>query len=114
VQAANSYVANGVSASAAAAYATLLPTADVAAALVTSVPSYDVNLVLSGVDMIANGDPIGGTIFALGAPFAADTGLGTLFAGFEVRVFQHALSQIVSAWSGTPVTTPVGAPFGPD
>lgn len=112
LQAANSYVANGISTSASAAYATLLPTADVANALVTSVPSYDVNLFLTGIQMIADGDPIGGTIFALGAPFAANTGLLTLFAGFEVRVFQHALSQIISAWTGAPdSSTPVGA-FG--
>lgn len=110
LQSANSYVVNGVTASAAAAYATLLPTADVANALVTSVPSYDVNLFLSGLDMMANGDPLGGAIYALGAPIAADTGLGTLFAGFEVRVFQHALSQIINAWSATSeMSTPVAA-----
>lgn len=112
VQAANTYVANGISTSASAAYATLLPTADVANALLTSVPSYNVNIMLTGAEMIADGDPVGGSIYALGGPLAANAGLLTLFAGFEVRVFQHALSQIVSAWTGAPPsTTPVGA-FG--
>lgn len=112
MQATNNYVANGISASASAAYATLLPTADVANALLISVPTYNVNTMLNGALMIAHGDPLGGSIYALGGPLAADVGLVTLFAGFEVRVFQHALSQIVSAWTGAPPsTTPVGA-FG--
>ncbi|MDP7704524.1 MULTISPECIES: PE-PPE domain-containing protein [unclassified Mycobacterium] len=112
VQAANNYVTNGISTSASAAVATLLPTADVANAMVTSVPSYNINIMLTGAEMIADGDPLGGSIYALGGPLAANVGLLTLFAGFEVRVFQHALSQIISAWTGAPPpSTAVGA-FG--
>jgi hypothetical protein len=112
LQSANTYVANGITVSTSAAYATLLPTADVANAIVTSVPSYDINLFLNGVEQIIDGDPVGGLVNAFGAPIAADTALVTLFGGFEARVFEHAASQIVTAWSGTPPAPP-GA-FGPD
>jgi PE-PPE domain len=111
LQSANSYFNNAVTTSVSAAYATLLPTADVGTALVLSVPSYDLNLFLDGVEQIVNGDPVGGLIYALGAPPAADTALFTLFGGFEVRVLQHAAQTIVGAWTSpaTPSSGGVGA-----
>jgi hypothetical protein len=111
LQSANSYFNNALTTSVSAAYATLLPTADVGTALVLSVPSYDLNLFLDGVERIVDGDPVGGLIYALGAPVAADTALLTLFGGFEVRVIQHAAQTIVGAWTGpaTPSSGGVGA-----
>jgi hypothetical protein len=100
VQAVNTRVIDAFTTSTSAAYATLLPTADVANALVTSVPSYDINLVLDGIERMADGDPLGGLVYAVGGPFAADTAIATLFAGFEVRVFQHAASTIVNSITG--------------
>ncbi|BBX64508.1 hypothetical protein MSAS_36820 [Mycobacterium saskatchewanense] len=106
LESANTNVSDAIATSASAAYSTLLPTADVATSLVASVPSYDANLFLDGVEQIASGDPAGGLLYALGAPLAADTALATLFGGFEVRVFQHAASTILDAWTGTVPPTP--------
>lgn len=107
LQSANTYLSDAATTSFSAAYATLLPTADVATALVVTVPSYDLNLFLDGVQQIVSGDPVGGLIYAFGAPPAADTALLTLFGGFEVRIFQHAAQTIVGAWTG-PTTPPTG------
>jgi hypothetical protein len=90
LQTANSTIVNGISGSAANAYAVLLPTADIANALAISLPSYDVNLFLNGVQQVLNGDPAGGLVYAFGAPVAADVGLGTLAAGFELDVLLDA------------------------
>jgi hypothetical protein len=98
LQSANTNIANEIAFSASTAYATLLPTADLATALVTSVPSYDVNLFLDGVEQMVNGDPVGGLIYAFGAPLAADTALFTLFGGFEIRVLQHAATSIIGGY----------------
>ncbi|MGO9385581.1 MAG: PE-PPE domain-containing protein [Mycobacterium sp.] len=106
LQSANTNISNAISGSASAVYSTLLPTADVVNALVTSVPSYDVNLFLSGVEQIAEGDPVGGLIYAFGAPLAADTALVTLFGGFEARVFEHAATQIIDDIRGTAPAPP--------
>jgi hypothetical protein len=94
LQTANAHFANTVSAVASDAYSTLLPTADIVNALLTTVPAYDVNLFLSGVQQAISGDPVGGLVYAFGAPIAADTALYTLFGGFELRVLQHAAQQI--------------------
>src|ERR1700677_935498 len=107
LQSANSNIINGISSSASAAYATLLPTADLANAIVTSVPSYDLNLFLDGVEQVVNGDPVGGLVYAFGAPLAADTALATLFGGFEVRVIQHAATSIVGDVMNTYMPPPV-------
>jgi len=123
LQSANSNIINGISSSASAAYATLLPTADLANAIVTSVPSYDLNLFLDGVEQVVNGDPVGGLVYAFGAPLAADTALATLFGGFEVRVIQHAATSIVGDVMNTYMPPPVsqaqpqpqlGTAFGSD
>jgi PE-PPE domain/PE family len=123
LQSANSNIINGISSSASAAYATLLPTADVANAIVTSVPSYDLNLFLDGVEQVVNGDPVGGLVYAFGAPLAADTALATLFGGFELRVIQHAATSIVGDVMNTYMPPPVsqaqpqpqlGTAFGSD
>ncbi len=86
LQSANTTFTNSITNVAAQSYAVLLPTADIANALVTSIPSYDVNLFLSGIEQAINGDPIGGLVYALGAPLAADTGLVTLLGYFELEV----------------------------
>jgi hypothetical protein len=78
LESANTAIANGISSGAANTYAVLLPTADSANALVTSIPSYNVNLFLNGVEQVVNGDPIGGLVYASGAPVAADVALGML------------------------------------
>jgi hypothetical protein len=101
LQSANTFVTDAISLSASAAYATLLPTADIANALVTSIPSYDANLFLDGVKLIANGDPTRGLIYAVGAPFAANTAMLTFFTGFEVRVLTQAATTIYHAVTGT-------------
>jgi hypothetical protein len=49
------------------------------------VPSYDINLFLSGIQQALDGDPVGGLQYAIVDPFAADTGLLTLAAGFELE-----------------------------
>ena len=64
----------------------LLPSADIVNALVTSMPAYDLSLFTAN---LANGDYID----AFGLPFAADTALVTLAAGFEVEVMQNAASH---------------------
>jgi PE-PPE domain/PE family len=91
LQTANTTIVNGISGAAANAYAVLLPTADIANALATSLPSYDVNLFLDGVQQVISGDPVGGLVYAFGAPVAADAGLGTLAAGFEIDVLLNAV-----------------------
>ena len=106
LQAANAHWANAISGAASDAYSTLLPTADIVNALLTSVPAYDVNLFLSGVQQAISGDPVGGLVYAFGAPLAADTALFTLFTGFELRVLQHAAQQIVQAFTGTTPAPP--------
>jgi hypothetical protein len=57
---------------------------------VTSIPSYNVNLFLNGVEQVVNGDPIGGLVYAFGAPVAADVALGMLSGGFELEVLLDA------------------------
>jgi hypothetical protein len=121
LQSANSNIINAISSSASAAYATLLPTADIANALVISAPSYDLNLFLDGVEQAVNGDPVGGLAYAFGAPVAADVALGTLAAGFEFRVVEHAATTIVGNVMNTYMPPPVsqaqpqlGDAFGSD
>jgi hypothetical protein len=101
LESANSRITDAISGSAAAAYATLLPTADIANALAVSMPSYDVNLFLNGVEQVVNGDPVNGLIYAFGAPVAADVALGTLAGGFEFRVLSRAATLIYYAVTGT-------------
>jgi hypothetical protein len=100
LQSANTGITTAISRSAAAVYATLLPTADIANALVTSVPSYDINLFLNGIEQVVNGDPVNGLVYAFGAPVAADVALGTLAGGFEAVAFQKAASTIYYALMG--------------
>jgi PE-PPE domain/PE family len=101
LQSANSNFSYAIASAFSDAYATLLPTADIGTALAISMPSYDVNLFLSGVEQIINGDPVGGLVYAFGAPVAADVGLGTLAAGFEFRVLQHAAQSIIGDFTTT-------------
>jgi hypothetical protein len=104
LESANTNIGNAIAFSTSTAYSTLLPTADVATALAITVPSYDVNLFLDGVEQMVNGDPVGGLVYAFGAPLAADTGLLTLFGGFEVRVLQHAVQSIIAGYMSTGTT----------
>ncbi|MBW0015412.1 PE-PPE domain-containing protein [Mycobacterium sp.] len=108
LQAANTRIANAITSSAAAGYATLLPTADIANAMATSVPSYDVNLFLNGIGQAISGDPTGGLIYAFGAPVAADVGLATIAGGFELRVIYGAAKTIYYAIMGVPEPPPGG------
>jgi hypothetical protein len=95
LQMANTAIANGISGGAENAYSVLLPTADIANALVTAYPSYNVNLFLSGVEQVANGDPVGGLVYAFGAPVAADMALFTLAGGFELEVLLGAAGRSI-------------------
>jgi hypothetical protein len=106
LQEANTRIATAISGSASAAYGTLLPTADIVNALLTAVPAYDVNLFLSGIQQAINGDPVGGLVYAFGAPLAADTALLTLFGGFELRVLEHAATQIIGDITSTTPAPP--------
>ncbi len=108
LETANTRFANTVSAVASDAYSTLLPTADIANALLTSVPAYDFDLFSSGIQMALNGDLVGGLVYAFGAPLAADTALLTLFGGFELRVIEHALQQIIDVIRGITPAPPGG------
>jgi hypothetical protein len=83
---------NAISTASSAAYSTLLPTADIINALVTSMPAYDLSLFSTN---LASGD----LLDAVGLPFAADTALLTLAAGFEVEVIQNAASEISAAFA---------------
>jgi hypothetical protein len=91
IQAATTNAANEISSTAARLYAAALPTADIVNAVVTVVPSYDVNLFLSGIQQAINGNVLGGLQYALVAPIAADTGLLTLAAGFELLALLQVL-----------------------
>jgi hypothetical protein len=84
---------NAISSAASAAYSTLLPLADIGNALLTSLPAYDLSLF---TDNLSNGD----LLDAIGLPIAADTGMGTLFAGFALAVVDHAVTQISADFSG--------------
>ena len=84
---------NAISSAASTAYSTLLPLADIGNALLTSLPAYDLSLF---TDNLSNGD----LLDAIGLPIAADTGMGTLFAGFAVAVVDHAVTQISADFSG--------------
>ena len=91
LKSANSSFANSLSGGLSNAYSVLLPTADIANALIISMPSYDVNLFLDGVQQATTGDPVGGLIYAFGAPVAADTGIVTLAGGIELITIIEAL-----------------------
>jgi hypothetical protein len=84
---------NAISSAASAAYSTLLPLADIGNALLTSLPAYDLSLFTTN---LSNGD----LLDALGLPIAADTGMGTLFAGFALAVVDHAITEISGDFSG--------------
>jgi hypothetical protein len=84
---------NAISSAASAAYSTLLPLADIGNALLTSLPAYDLSLF---TENLSNGD----LLDAIGLPIAADTGMGTLFAGFALAVVDHAVTQISADFSG--------------
>jgi PE-PPE domain len=84
---------NAISSAASAAYSTLLPLADIGNALLTSLPAYDLSLFTTN---LSNGD----LLDAIGLPIAADTGMGTLFAGFATGVVATAVTQITGDFSG--------------
>ena len=95
LQSANTTVTNFVTNATASLYAAALPTVDIANALIISVPSYDVNLFLSGIEQMVDGDPTGGFIYAIGAPIAADVAIVTLAGGFELEIILNAVEGIV-------------------
>lgn len=99
LEAANTNVTTAVTTSAAAAYATLLPTADIVNSLFTTLPSYNVNLFLDGIQQAFNGDPAG-LINAFGNPIAADVALLTLAGGFQLIVVMDALTSIIDNLTG--------------
>ncbi|WP_343601040.1 PE-PPE domain-containing protein [Mycobacterium sp.] len=76
-------IGTSISSEAATLYSVLLPTADFVNAAVTVLPGYDASLFL---DNLAN------PVDAVGLPLAADAGLLTLFAGFELEVVNATLN----------------------
>jgi PE-PPE domain/PE family len=94
IQSATTNIANGISNTAANAYAVLLPTADIANVLITEIPAYDANLFLSGIQQALNGDVLGGLQYALVAPIAADMALVPVLAGFELIVVLNGVESI--------------------
>lgn len=62
-------------------------TGDIVVAALTSLPAYDVSLFL---DHLAN------PLDALGLPIAADVGLLTMTAGFEVELVSQAVSAVIA------------------
>jgi hypothetical protein len=97
LQTANTNITNAITNVAANSYSVLLPTADIANAVFTSIPSYDVNLVLSGVEQMVNGDLLGGLQYAVVAPIAADTALLTLAGGFELIVVLNGVEGAIGS-----------------
>ena len=83
---ANTNLANTITNVAATSYGVIQPTTDILNGLVTSIPAYDVNLFLTGIQQMFNGDLLGGLQYALVAPLAADFALWTLAGGFELSV----------------------------
>ncbi len=82
-------IVNAITAATATAYATLLPTADVLNALLTTLPAYEASLFVHEL--------MGGNLLdAIGMPMAANVGLTTMAAGFEVEVLMNAVSEISS------------------
>ncbi|OBJ55147.1 PE-PPE domain-containing protein [Mycobacterium sp. 1423905.2] len=96
LQSANTQIVGTATTDFSTAYATLLPTADIATALAVSLPSYDVNLFLSGISQMVNGQPIEGLINAFGLPIAANVGLVPLTAGLELTVLGEAVDSILT------------------
>jgi hypothetical protein len=45
-------------------------------------------------------------VYALGAPLAADTAMLTLFGGFELRVLEHAATQVIDDFKGVTPAPP--------
>ncbi|BBX24542.1 hypothetical protein MTER_39530 [Mycolicibacter terrae] len=68
-------------------------TSDIANALFTSVPSYDLSLFTTNLQ---NGD----LLDAFGLPFAANTAIYTLAAGFEVQLITNTISEINAIFAG--------------
>lgn len=97
---ANLKVAYAGSNVAATVYATVFPTIDGVNAIVTAIPAYNVYLFGTGLLQAVNGDPVGGLINAFGRPIAANVGLATLLAGFELRVLQLAAQSIAADFQG--------------
>lgn len=83
-------IVNAFSGALAQAYATLLPTADIVNFLITTLPAYNVSLF---AQELAAGD----LIDAFGLPIAADVGLLTMSAGFELRVISGAVTSIIES-----------------
>lgn len=69
------------------AYAALLPTADIVNALVTTLPAYDISLFVQELTA-------GHLLDAVGLPIAADMGLVTVAAGFELLAIQNAITGV--------------------
>ncbi len=91
----NTNFTNGITGAASSLYATLLPTTDILNTIVTTIPSYDINLGLSGIEQMVNGDFLGGLQYALVAPIAADAALFTLAGGFELVVVLDGVESAV-------------------
>lgn len=91
-----STVATWISASASAAYATLLATADFVNAAVFTLPAYDASLFLEGITQAITGDPLAGLINAIGRPIAADIGLASTIVVIQLAVWLSALAAVIT------------------
>ncbi len=96
LQTGNSNIVNDLTNDFSTAYATLLPTADIATAVLVTLPAYDVNLFLSGIIQMVNGQPLEGLVNAIGLPIAATIGGGTLAVAVEFLVLLAAAQTILT------------------
>ncbi|MCV7146764.1 PE family protein [Mycobacterium riyadhense] len=96
LQTGNSNIVNDLTNDFSTTYATLLPTADIATAVLVTLPAYDVNLFLSGIIQMVNGQPLEGLVNAIGLPIAATIGGGTLAVAVEFLVLLAAAQTILT------------------
>ena len=95
LQTATTHFGNTISNVGATATALIQPTSDIANAIVTIGPAYDINLFLSGIQQVADGN-LSGLVNAFGLPLAADTALLTLAGGFEALLVLVSAESIAS------------------
>jgi PE-PPE domain len=91
IQGAVTNFADRISGTAADLYSIALPTADIVNTIVTAMPAYDVDLFLSGIQQVIDGNVLGGLQYALVAPLAADAAWLTIAGGFEFLAVLQAV-----------------------
>ncbi|MFM9033594.1 MAG: PE-PPE domain-containing protein [Mycobacterium sp.] len=96
-----------VSTALSATYATLLATADFLNAFLLPLQAYNTNIVLDSVKQMFSGELIKGLINAIGLPIAADVGMVTTVAVFQLIVWVEGL---LAAFTGCGPAAPSYTP----